>query len=226
MRSNSKMKEKPIEKVVKMQYHFFGMLSRMKYITRWSLMRNTRKENVSEHSLEVSMIAHALAVISNKRLGNHLDASKAALIGIYHDSSEIITGDMPTPIKYNNPQIQKAFKDIEKDASKELLSMLPSDMIEDYESLFFRKKEEETLWKLVKAADKLSALIKCIEERKAGNSEFLNAEKSIVKILKDMELKEVDIFIEEFLPSYEMNLDEMKLGKENVTVHTPSDTYY
>lgn len=196
-----------------MKYHFFGMLSRMKYITRWSLMRNTREENVSEHSLEVSMLAHALAVISNRRLGNHLDVSKTALIGIYHDSSEIITGDMPTPIKYNNLQIQRAFKDIEKDASRQLLSMLPPDMVEDYESLFFRKSEDDPLWKLVKAADKLSALIKCIEERKAGNSEFLNAEKSLVKILKDMELKEVDIFMEEFLPAYELNLDEMKLGE-------------
>ena len=158
-----------------MKYHFFGMLSRMKYITRWSLMRNTREKNVSEHSLEVSMLAHALAVISNRRLGNHLDVSKTALIGIYHDSSEIITGDMPTPIKYNNLQIQRAFKDIEKDASRQLLSMLPPDMVEDYESLFFRKSEDDPLWKLVKAADKLSALIKCIEERKAGNSEFLNA---------------------------------------------------
>lgn len=176
-------------------------------------MRNTREENVSEHSLEVSMLAHALAVISNRRLGNHLDVSKTALIGIYHDSSEIITGDMPTPIKYNNLQIQRAFKDIEKDASRQLLSMLPPDMVEDYESLFFRKSEDDPLWKLVKAADKLSALIKCIEERKAGNSEFLNAEKSLVKILKDMELKEVDIFMEEFLPAYELNLDEMKLGE-------------
>lgn len=207
------MEEKRIEKVDQMKYHFFGMLSRMKYITRWSLMRNTREENVSEHSLEVSMLAHALAVISNRRLGNRLDASKAALIGIYHDSSEIITGDMPTPIKYNNPQIQRAFKDIEKDASRQLLSMLPSDMVEDYESLFFRKEEDDALWKLVKAADKLSALIKCIEERKAGNSEFLDAEKSLVKILKDMKLKEVDIFMEEFLPAYELNLDEMKLGE-------------
>lgn len=192
-----------------MKYNFFAMISRMKYIKRWALMRNSREENISEHSLEVAMLAHALAVISNRRLGNHIDANKAALIGIYHDSSEIITGDMPTPIKYHNPQIQSAFKEIEKGASKQLLSMLPEDLRVDYESIFFRKSEDDYLWKLVKAADKLSALIKCMEERKAGNSEFINAENSLGKVLRDMELKEVNIFMEEFLPGYELNLDEL-----------------
>ncbi|ROR31627.1 5'-deoxynucleotidase [Mobilisporobacter senegalensis] len=192
-----------------MKYNFFAMISRMKYIKRWALMRNSREENLSEHSLEVAMLVHALAVISNRRLGNHLDVSKAALIAIYHDSSEIITGDMPTPIKYHNLQIQSAFKDIEKGASKQLLSMLPEDLKEDYESVFFKNKDEEYLWRLVKAADKLSALIKCMEERKTGNTEFINAENSLKKVLKDMELKEVEIFMKEFLPGFEMNLDEL-----------------
>lgn len=192
-----------------MKYNFFAMISRMKYIKRWALMRNSREENLSEHSLEVGMLSHALAVISNRRLGNSLDASKAALIGIYHDSSEIITGDMPTPIKYHNSQIQSAFKDIEKGATKQLLSMLPQDLKMEYESIFLRKSEDEYLWKLVKAADKLSALIKCMEERKVGNTEFLHSENSLIKVLKEMELKEVEIFMKEFLPGYEMNLDEL-----------------
>lgn len=192
-----------------MSNNFFAMISRMKYINRWALMRNSREENISEHSLEVAMIAHALAVISNRRLGNHLDENKAALIGIYHDSTEIITGDMPTPIKYFNSQIQEAFKDIEDGASHKLLSMLPDDLKIDYESIFFPREEEIYLWKLVKAADKLSALMKCIEERKAGNTEFLSAEESIFKILGDMELEEVKIFMEELLPAYEKNLDEL-----------------
>lgn len=192
-----------------MKYNFFAMISRMKYIKRWALMRNSREENLSEHSLEVGMLSHALAVISNRRLGNSLDASKAALIGIYHDSSEIITGDMPTPIKYHNSQIQSAFKDIEKGATKQLLSMLPQDLKTEYESIFLRKSEDEYLWKLVKAADKLSALIKCMEERKVGNTEFLHSENSLIKVLKEMELKEVEIFMKEFLPGYEMNLDEL-----------------
>lgn len=192
-----------------MSYNFFAMISRMKYINRWALMRNSREENISEHSLEVAMIAHSLAVISNRRLGNNLDENKAALIGIYHDSTEIITGDMPTPIKYFNSQIQTAFKDIEEGASHKLLAMLPEDLKVDYESIFFSRPEEEYLWRLVKAADKLSALTKCMEERKAGNTEFLSAEEAILKILGEMELEEVKIFMKELLPAYEKNLDEL-----------------
>lgn len=192
-----------------MESHFFAMMSRMKYIERWALMRNSQSENISEHSLEVSMLAHALAVISNKRLNNNLNPEKAALIGLYHDSTEIITGDMPTPVKYYNKDIQGAFKEIEKIAAMRLLAMLPEDMKESYESIFFPMEGEEYLWKLVKAADKLSALIKCIQEENAGNSEFASAKKSLTDVLKRMELKEVDIFMEEFLPSYYKTLDEL-----------------
>jgi 5'-deoxynucleotidase len=189
--------------------HFFAMMSRMKYIDRWALMRNSREENVSEHSLEVSMLAHALAVISNTRLQNNLNAEKAALIGLYHDSTEIITGDMPTPIKYYNKDIQTAFKEIEKVAADRLLHLLPEDLQESYESIFFPKTGEELEWQLVKAADKLSALIKCIQEETAGNTEFSSAKASLLETLKKMELKEVDIFMEEFLPSYYKTLDEL-----------------
>mgnify|MGYP001407179950 CR=1 FL=1 len=190
-------------------YNFFAMVSRMKFIERWSLMRNSQPENISEHSLEVSILAHALAIISNERLGNHLDAEKAALIGIFHDATEIITGDMPTPIKYFNEDIQGAFKAVEKVAADKLLAMLPEYMRKHYEGIFFPQEEDAYLWKLVKAADKLSALIKCIEEKKAGNTEFISAEKSILLIIKEMKLREVDIFLEEFLPAYFKTLDEL-----------------
>ncbi|NLJ95768.1 MAG: 5'-deoxynucleotidase [Clostridiales bacterium] len=192
-----------------MESNFFAMISRMKLIERWSLMRNSRPENLSEHSMEVSVLAHALAVISNERLGNNLNAEKTALIGIYHDASEIITGDMPTPIKYFNENIQGAYKEVEKHAAKRLLNMLPQYMQKNYEDIFFPLEEDAYLWKLVKAADKISALIKCIEEEKAGNTEFVSAKKSIYNIIKDMKLEEVDIFLEEFLPAYNKTLDEL-----------------
>lgn len=195
---------------ITMDYNFFAMMSRMKLIERWSLMRNSQSENISEHSLEVSMLAHALTIISNERLGNKLDPDRAAIIALFHDSSEIITGDMPTPIKYFNKDIQDAFKSVEDVASKRLLEMLPEYMRKYYEPIFFPGEEDGYLMRLIKAADKLSALIKCIEERKAGNTEFISAENSITGIIKDMGLKEVNIFMEEFLPAYYKNLDELQ----------------
>lgn len=192
-----------------MENGFYAMMSRMKLIERWALMRNSLSENIGEHSLEVCILAHCLAVISNERLGNSIHAEKAALIGIYHDATEIITGDMPTPIKYYNETIQGAFKAVEKEATLQLLSMLPEDIRKSYESIFIPTEEEAYLWKLVKAADKLSALIKCIQERKAGNTEFIRAEESIKEILNAMNMKEVEIFMNEFLPAYDMTLDEL-----------------
>lgn len=192
-----------------MEKNFYAMLSRMKYIERWALMRNTQSENIAEHSLEVSIIAHALAVIHNKRLGGNINEERAALIALYHDSTEIITGDMPTPIKYFNKEIQTAFKDVEKLAANQLLSMLPSDFKGSYESLFFPIEEDKYLWKLVKAADKISALIKCIQEENTGNTEFASAKKSITDALIDMHMEEVNIFMEEFLLSYYKTLDEL-----------------
>lgn len=192
-----------------MEYGFFAMISRMKLIERWALMRNSLAENISEHSLEVSILSHALATISNERLGNHLNAEKAALIGIYHDATEIITGDMPTPIKYYNASIQEAFKAVEYEATERLLAMLPKDLRKSYESIFIPQEDEKYLWKLVKAADKLSALIKCIDERKTGNTEFLSAEKSLTTILESMHMEEVNIFMKEFMPAYHMTLDEL-----------------
>lgn len=193
-----------------MENHFFAMMSRMKYIERWALMRNAQKENISEHSLEVSMLAHGLAVISNKRLGNSLNAERAALLGLYHDTTEIITGDLPTPIKYANPDIMQAYQELEQVSAHKLLSMLPEDIRCEYESLYFKKEEDTYLWKLVKAADKLSALIKCMEEEKAGNKEFIRAEQTIMLAIKENDLEEVRIFVDEFLPSYSKCLDELK----------------
>jgi len=194
-----------------MEQDFYAMMSRMKYIERWALMRNSMRENISEHSLEVSMLAHALAVIGNRRYGKNLNAQKAALIGLYHDATEIITGDMPTPIKYYNASIQGAFKDIENKAARRLLLMLPEEMRPDYEEIFFPAESEEYICRLVKAADKLSALIKCIEEEKTGNTDFQSAKESIVDALHRMELAEVEDFIRDFLPAYGKTLDE--LGK-------------
>lgn len=193
-----------------MSYDFFAMVSRMKHIERWALMRNSDTENISEHSLEVAMIAYGLAVIGNVRLGKQFKAERAALIGMYHDTTEIITGDMPTPVKYFNDNIKTAFKEVEEVAAKQLLNMLPKDLRFAYQSLFFAEETEKDLWKLVKAADKISALIKCIKEEKAGNREFLSAEKAIYKTIKNLALEEVEIFLEEFLPSYTKTLDELQ----------------
>lgn len=192
-----------------MANEFFAMMSRMKFIERWALMRNSTTENICEHSLEVAMIAHALAVISNKRLGNKVDADRVAVLAMYHDSTEIITGDMPTPVKYYNEEIKVAFKEVERVAAKRLLSMLPEDLREEYEPAFIEREEDAYLWTLMKAADKISALIKCLQEKKAGNHEFISAERTLRDSVLAMNLKEVEIFFEEFLPAYEKTLDEL-----------------
>ena len=191
-----------------MSNHFFAMHSRMKYINRWALMRNTVSENISEHSNDVAVIAHALAVIKNVRFGGNLNAERAAFLGLYHDMTEIITGDMPTPVKYHSEDMREAFQQVEDKAGKKLLSMLPDDMTRYYESALFKQEDDEYLWKIVKAADKLSALIKCIEEKNAGNNEFGKALESTRKCLVNMAMPEVDAFMEEFLPSFYLSLDE------------------
>lgn len=190
---------------------FFAMLSRMKYINRWALMKNTRSENLSEHSLDVAAIAHAIAVIKNLRFGGNVNAERAAVLGLYHDMPEIITGDMPTPVKYHSKTLRKAFCEVENEACSHLLSMLPGDMKKVYEPFFFKKEEDEQLWKIVKAADKISALIKCIEEEKSGNHEFSSALSSTKKSIEKMKLPEADAFLEEFLGAYRLNLDEQSI---------------
>ena len=184
------------------------MHSRMKYINRWALMRNTQTENISEHSNDVAVLAHALCVIGNSRLGKNLNADRAAFLGLYHDMTEIITGDMPTPVKYHSEEMRKAYAVVEDNVGRTLLSMLPEDMRSAYEGAFFKKEEDGYLWKIVKAADKLSALIKCIEETKAGNSEFEKALQSTEDSLRGMNIPEAEIFLQEFVGSFYLSLDE------------------
>ena len=190
--------------------HFFALLSRLKYIERWALMRSSSPENLAEHSLEVAMIAHALCVIGNQRYGKNLNAERAALLGMYHDASEIITGDMPTPVKYFNPDIREAYAEVEAAAEQRLLASLPGDIRPVYEEIFGRE-ENEYLLQLVKAADKISALIKCVDESHAGNAEFATAAHSTRATLNDMAatMPEVADFLAEFLPSYGRTLDEL-----------------
>ena len=184
------------------------MHSRMKYINRWALMRNTRNENISEHSNDVAAIAHAIAVMKNLRFGGSVNAEKAAIMGLYHDMPEIITGDMPTPVKYHSETLHKAFLRVEDEACDSLLSMLPDDMKAYYKAYFFKQDEDGELWKIVKAADKISALIKCIEEQKAGNKEFDQAMTATIQSIKNMNMPEVDAFVSEFIPDFWLSLDE------------------
>lgn len=193
---------------------FFAMLSRMKYIDRWGLMRCTRTETLSEHTLETAMLAHALAEIGNTRLGKQLDPGKAALIAMYHDCAEIITGDLPTPVKYHDASIKDAYDRIEGVALDRLLSMLPDDLRSSFSEYLRPDEEQKAVYEpFVKAADKLSALIKCIEELKAGNTEFKKAYETVAAH-PALELPEAKQFISDFLPAYELTLDEIeKFGK-------------
>lgn len=193
-----------------MKGNFFAFISRMKYINRWALMRNTNYETLSQHSFEVASLAHALAVIGNRRLGKNYDTARAALLGLYHDAPEIITGDMPTPVKYHSGEMREAFATVERYAGERLLSMLPEDMQPDFRSLLQEDGADAELHKLVKAADKLSAYIKCVEERKAGNTEFKEAEKTTKATLEKLGCPEAEIFIAEFLRAYELPLDKLK----------------
>ncbi|MBQ1537817.1 MAG: 5'-deoxynucleotidase [Ruminococcus sp.] len=191
-----------------MSERFFAVISRMKYINRWALMRNTITENISEHSLEVAFIAHALALIRNKRFHGKIDPERCALLAMYHDVSEIITGDLPTPVKYYNKEIRSVYEEIEHKAIDQLLSYLPDDLKEDYRPLFSYTEEEAELWAIVKAADKLSALIKCIEERRMGNDDFVSAEQSTLDSIHALKLPEAEVFLEEFIPAYTLTLDD------------------
>ena len=193
-----------------MKSNFFAFSSRIKYINRWALMRNTTYETLSQHSYEVATLAHALAVIGNRRLGKTYDAARAALLGLYHDTPEIITGDMPTPVKYHSGEMREAFAKVEQYAGERLLSMLPDDLRPDYELLLTETGAEADLHRLVKAADKLSAYIKCMEERKAGNAEFSEAEKATKKALENLDCPELQIFLSDFLPAYSLPLDKLK----------------
>ena len=191
-----------------MKSHFFAYVSRMRFIQRWALMRNTAQENVQEHSHQVAVLAHALAVIRNERFGGSVDAGQVAVAALYHDASEILTGDMPTPIKYDNPDIQKAYKEVEAVAERKLLGMLPEELQAVYTPVITGPGGE--IEQLVKAADKLSAYIKCVEELKAGNNEFREAAGQTRKALEAYAMPEVTYFLETFMDSFSLTLDELK----------------
>lgn len=191
-----------------MKSHFFAYISRMRFIQRWALMRNTAPENVQEHSHQVAVLAHALAVIRNEKFGGTVDPGAVAVAALYHDASEILTGDMPTPIKYDNPAIRSAYKDVESVAERKLLNMLPEELRGAYAPILTEVAPETE--RLVKAADKLSAYIKCVEELKAGNLEFREAATQTRKALEAYGLPEVACFLETFMDSFSLTLDELK----------------
>ena len=187
--------------------HFFPMIARMRYISRWGLMRNTFEENIQEHSHQVAVLAHALAVIENRYFGGTVDHGAVAVAALYHDASEILTGDMPTPIKYDNPAIRDAYKAVEHVAERKLLSMLPEDLRPDFEPIL--TIPDPHIHALVKAADKLSAYLKCVEEVKAGNAEFRKAKEQTWDALCQKPLPALRYFMDHFLAGYELTLDEL-----------------
>ncbi len=186
---------------------FFAFIHRMKYITRWGLMRNTRYENLKEHSFDVAVVAHGLATIGNCYYGKNYNADRIAMSAMFHDANEAITGDMPTPVKYGNAAIMKAYKELEAQAVQRILCMLPEELEKEYVHYFYIADDEEK--QLVKAADKISAYIKCLEEERAGNDDFSTAKRTLKKTIDGYELKEVKYFMKKFLPVYGMNIDDV-----------------
>ena len=189
--------------------HFFAYLSRMRLIRRWGLMRNTYEENIQEHSLQVVIVAHGLAVIRNTHFGGTNNADRVAVLAAYHEAGEVFTGDLPTPIKYFNPEIKQAYVAIENFAKERLRGMLPVELQSTYQSLLFPTLDEQELWRIVKAADKICAYLKCVEELKTGNQEFAKAERAIRKELDQLNLPEVSFFMDTFAPSFGLALDEL-----------------
>ena len=189
-------------------YKFFAFLDRMKYIKRWSLMRSVREENIMEHTQQVTVIAHALALVKNRIYGGSADVEKTVLYALYHETREVITGDLPTPIKYFNEEILGAYKDLESKAEKKLLSMLPEELKADYEACVLPDTESGE-YKIAKAADKIAAYLKCVEEVKSGNSEFKKAKSATLKAIRALDMEEVRYFMENIVPAYELTLDEL-----------------
>ena len=189
--------------------HFFAHLARMKLIHRWPLMHNVRIENVQEHSLQVAMVAHALALIRNRFFDGKLNPDRIATLAMFHDVSEVLTGDLPTPVKYYNPAIKEEYKKIEKIAEQKLIDMAPEPFREDYAELISGDKHSEDEAFIVKAADVICAYLKTLEELSAGNREFTLAKKRLDKMLKDYHSEEVDYFLKQYVPSFSLSLDEI-----------------
>ena len=194
---------------MKKNSHFFAYLSRMKFIQRWGLMRNVRAENIQEHSLQVATIAHGLALIRNRLFAGELDPERVMTLAVFHEVGEVITGDLASPIKYFNPEIKSAYGEIEEVACQKLCDMIPAELRGDYRPLLFREKGDVENWKLVKAADKICAYVKCLEELKVGNQEFSKAKKAVEKDIERLGLPEVRYFMERFVPSFTLTLDEL-----------------
>lgn len=191
-------------------HHFFAYMARMKLIRRWSLMKSVSEENIAEHSAQVAQIAHALALIKNKHFGGSINADRVTTMALYHETSEVLTGDLPTPIKYYNPEIRKAYKDIEGVANEKLLGMLPVELREEYRPLVMGE-EGSYEQKLVKAADKISAYIKCVEELRSGNREFVKAEATLrAEVERLCEMEEVRYFCDTFMDTFRKTLDELE----------------
>jgi 5'-deoxynucleotidase len=194
---------------VRIMSHFFAYLSRMKFIKRWGLMHNTYPENVQEHSLRVAQIAHALAITRNRLFEGSLNPDRVAVLALYHDAGEVLIGDLPNPIKYFNPEINKAYREIEASASKKLVSIVPDELAEDFRGVLVPGESEDAHKEVVKAADKLCAYIKCLEETAAGNREFSKAEESLRATVEAIDLPEVEYFVKTFIPSFRLTLDEL-----------------
>ncbi|MBQ2930561.1 MAG: 5'-deoxynucleotidase [Clostridia bacterium] len=190
-----------------MKHHFFAYVSRLRYIRRWGLMRSVMPENDAEHSLQVAMIAHAIAIIGRDTYGRDVNPEHVLALGVYHDVSEVITGDMPTPVKYQTDELRKSYKDVERMANERLLSMLPEELRAAYVPYLSVPEDYER--QVVKAADSISAYLKCLEEKRAGNREFDAAGESLRSSLAEIALPEVQDFIREFIPSFELSLDEL-----------------
>jgi len=196
--------------------HFFAYLSRMKLIDRWGLMRCTQKENVQEHCLQVAITAHALALIKNKKFGGQVNAERVALLAIFHDATEVLTGDLPTPVKYFSPELRAAYGAIEEHAADQLAELMPEEFRGDYKKLLSIPSEEREAKSLIKAADTLCAYIKCLEEVAAGNHEFSGAKKTIeAKVSALLGRPEVEYFVKNFVPSFSLSLDEMGRGVQS-----------
>ena len=189
--------------------HFFAYLSRMKFIKRWGLMRNTYPENVQEHSLRVAQIAHALALIKNRLYGGSVDPDRVAVLALYHDAGEVLIGDLPSPIKYFNPEIHKAYREIESSAVEKLVSMMPKELADDYREVLKGQNSEPEQKEIVKAADKICAYIKCLEEAVSGNREFSKAEEALRAAVEGIQRPEVEYFLKTFIPSFRLTLDEL-----------------
>lgn len=189
---------------------FFAMMTRMRNIARWGLMRNSIQENLAEHSFDTAVTAHALALIGREKLGRDIDPGKVAAAALFHDAPEIITGDLPTPVKYNNPEICSAYKSIEHAAADSLLRMLPEELRPHYRLLMTMEEQDPETYRYIKAADKISAYIKCVEELRSGNDEFRRAAEQTRKTIRALELPEADLYMEQFAPAFALNLDELQ----------------